>query len=88
MFAFVLWDAEAKVLVAGRDRFGEKPLFYAEADGELLLASEANALTRTGLVPTTVSAEALGAVSAGRPCGPTGSRRSSTQPRAASISTS
>ena len=59
MFAFVLWDAAAKVLVAARDRFGEKPLFYAEAASDLVLASEATALTRTGLVPATVSPEAI-----------------------------
>ncbi len=36
MFAFVLWDSEARVLLAGRDRFGEKPLFYTERNGELI----------------------------------------------------
>jgi asparagine synthase (glutamine-hydrolysing) len=59
MFAFVLWDAEARVLVAARDRFGEKPLFYAEVDGELVLASEATTLTATGFVSDSVSAAAV-----------------------------
>jgi asparagine synthase (glutamine-hydrolysing) len=59
MFAFVLWDAEAQVLMAARDRFGEKPLFYAETGGELVLASECTALTRTGLAPSTISPAAV-----------------------------
>jgi asparagine synthase (glutamine-hydrolysing) len=59
MFAFVLWDAEERLLMAARDRFGEKPLFYAEAGGELALASEAAALTRAGVVRARLAAEAL-----------------------------
>jgi asparagine synthase (glutamine-hydrolysing) len=59
MFAFVLWDAATETLIAARDRFGEKPLFYAEADGQLMLASEATALTRTGLADATPSADAI-----------------------------
>lgn len=59
MFAFVLWDSEAHVLVAARDRFGEKPLFYADRDGDLVIASEATALTRTGLVSSEVSPGAI-----------------------------
>jgi asparagine synthase (glutamine-hydrolysing) len=60
MFAFVLWDATAQVLVAARDAFGEKPLFYAvKEDRHLALASEATALTRTGIASSTLSAEAI-----------------------------
>jgi asparagine synthase (glutamine-hydrolysing) len=44
MFAFAVWDARQRTLVLGRDRFGEKPLFYAEREGELVFASEATAL--------------------------------------------
>lgn len=47
IFAFVLWNAAARVLGAARDRFGEKPLCYADGDGQLVVASEATALTRT-----------------------------------------
>src|SRR5499425_3945446 len=42
-FAFVLWDETNRTLLAARDRFGIKPLFYAERDGVLALASEAKA---------------------------------------------
>ncbi len=48
-FAFVIWDEEAGSLVAARDRFGLKPLFYAEHDGALYLASEAKALFAAGV---------------------------------------
>jgi asparagine synthase (glutamine-hydrolysing) len=44
MFAFALWDAEARTLTLCRDRFGEKPLFYGWCDQDLLFGSELKAL--------------------------------------------
>lgn len=43
-FVFVLWDARARRLVAARDRFGIKPLCYAQTGRGLFLASKASAL--------------------------------------------
>jgi asparagine synthase (glutamine-hydrolysing) len=57
-YAFVIWDERNHRLVAGRDRFGVKPLFYAEHDGALYLASEAKALFAMG-VPAAWSHDAV-----------------------------
>jgi asparagine synthase (glutamine-hydrolysing) len=47
-YAFVLWDERRRLLFAGRDRFGMKPLFYCERNGRLMLASEVKALHAAG----------------------------------------
>lgn len=48
-FAFVVYDGRNQRLIAGRDRFGVKPLFYAEHDGALYFASEVKALFAMGV---------------------------------------
>lgn len=40
MFAFAIWDRRRRVLVAVRDRFGEKPLLYAQAGRRLAFGSD------------------------------------------------
>ena len=44
MFAFGLWDRRERTLHLGRDRFGEKPLYYGWAGKTLLFGSELKAL--------------------------------------------
>ena len=48
MFAFALWDREARTLLLGRDRLGEKPLYYGwqgqESEAVFLFGSEPKAL--------------------------------------------
>jgi asparagine synthase (glutamine-hydrolysing) len=48
-FAFVLWDGRTGTLFAARDRFGIKPLFYAQMNNTMILASEAKALFAAGV---------------------------------------
>lgn len=50
MWAFAVWDREAGRLFVSRDRFGEKPFYYAEREGSFLFASEIKALLATGLI--------------------------------------
>lgn len=48
MFAFVIWDEQEKTLFAARDRFGEKPFFYARHENRFLFASEMKSLFAAG----------------------------------------
>ncbi|HSL22717.1 MAG TPA: asparagine synthase (glutamine-hydrolyzing) [Vicinamibacterales bacterium] len=59
MFAFGLWDARRKRLLLGRDRVGEKPLYYARAQGGLAFASEIAALLNVPGVDAAPDEEAL-----------------------------
>jgi len=45
-----LWDRNQRTLLLGRDRMGIAPLFYTQADGWLLWASEIKGLLASGLV--------------------------------------
>jgi asparagine synthase (glutamine-hydrolysing) len=58
-FAFAIWDEKAQIAFLGRDRCGEKPLFYALTETHLSFASELKGLLpiideRPGLNPSAV----------------------------------
>lgn len=60
MFAFALWDSQERKLICARDRFGEKPFYYAiGARGEFIFASEIKAILATGLVSPILDQEML-----------------------------
>jgi asparagine synthase (glutamine-hydrolysing) len=58
-FAFLLYDQRDRKLLAVRDRFGIKPLFFNDQAGHLLFASEAKAMIATGLLTPRLSIEAI-----------------------------
>ncbi len=50
MFAFALWDSAEESLLAARDPFGIKPLYFSREGARLLFASEVSALLASGAV--------------------------------------
>jgi asparagine synthase (glutamine-hydrolysing) len=60
IFAFAIYDHQQKKLTCARDRFGEKPFYYAIGNkGEFIFASEIKAILATGLIEPTISKKAL-----------------------------
>lgn len=49
-FAFLLYDKRKRLLIAARDRFGIKPLYFSRIAGGLVFASEMKAIFASGLV--------------------------------------
>jgi len=59
MFAFAVWDEASRTLMLGRDRAGEKPLFYWQGPDDFVFASELRALLAHPRVPSAVDPVAL-----------------------------
>src|SRR5919108_5809202 len=59
IFAFVIWDERAKRLVAARDAFGVKPLYWWTDGRRVAVASEVGALLSAGLTEARVDRVAL-----------------------------
>ncbi|MBZ5606612.1 MAG: asparagine synthase (glutamine-hydrolyzing), partial [Acidobacteriia bacterium] len=58
MFAYALWDAREQCLVLARDRFGKKPLYFANLPSGFYFGSELKCL-RTAGVPLELDPEAI-----------------------------
>jgi asparagine synthase (glutamine-hydrolysing) len=58
-FAFLLYDRRERKVLAVRDRFGIKPLFFNNQDGRLLFASEAKAMFASGLLKPRIDIKAV-----------------------------
>jgi asparagine synthase (glutamine-hydrolysing) len=50
MFALAIWDARRQKLILARDRFGIKPMYYAESPGGFVFGSEIKSILASGLV--------------------------------------
>jgi len=59
IFAFALWDDGTRRLVAARDQFGVKPMYWWSDGRRVALASEVGALVAAGLVHPAVDRIAL-----------------------------
>jgi asparagine synthase (glutamine-hydrolysing) len=59
MFAFVLYERDTGRVVMARDRFGIKPLYYANGGGALRFASSLPALVQGGGIDTAIDPVAL-----------------------------
>jgi asparagine synthase (glutamine-hydrolysing) len=61
MFAFGLWDRQARTLHLARDRVGEKPLYYRQLGKGLAFASELTGLERLPGLSSELAPDALAA---------------------------
>ncbi|HEX2232660.1 MAG TPA: asparagine synthase (glutamine-hydrolyzing), partial [Thermoleophilaceae bacterium] len=59
IFALVIWDARKRTLLAARDEFGVKPLYWWSDGSRLAVASEVAALLAAGVVTPVVDRTAL-----------------------------
>jgi asparagine synthase (glutamine-hydrolysing) len=59
MFAFALWDEKIRKLLIVRDRFGIKPLYYAQTPKGFVFASELKAILETDAIQRKIDKQAL-----------------------------
>lgn len=58
-FAFAIYDAARQTVFLARDRFGVRPLFYAQRNGDLYFASEVKAILASGEVTASLDPRGL-----------------------------
>jgi asparagine synthase (glutamine-hydrolysing) len=58
-FAFLLYDKAKRIFIAGRDRFGIKPLYFSRLPAGFVFASEMKAIFASGLVVPKLRISAL-----------------------------
>jgi len=59
MFAFAIIDKRENLVILGRDRVGEKPLYVAEFSSGFSFSSEIRSLVQSGVVPLSFDPKAL-----------------------------
>lgn len=59
MFALALWDRQRKELLLARDRYGIKPLYYAQVGGKVIFGSEIKAIIANPAYKAEMDNEAL-----------------------------
>ncbi len=62
IFAFAVWNEKEKTLFLARDRFGVKPLFYAQRGSSFIFGSELKALLAHPVIKPEIDAEGLAEV--------------------------
>ena len=59
MWAFVIWDQRCKSLIFSRDRFGIKPLYFAQQDDIVYFSSESRAIRGVLASPPAINRHAM-----------------------------
>lgn len=59
MFAFVIYDKKNNIILAARDRFGIKPIYYTYQNNTLILSSEIKGLLNFRFVKKTISLKSI-----------------------------
>ena len=59
MFAFALWEPDRERMFFARDRLGEKPFYWTQADGRFIFASEIKALLEHPAMDARVRVDAI-----------------------------
>lgn len=60
IYAFAVWEHDAKRLFVARDRMGVKPLFYALHDNGIIFASEIKTILAHGAISPVIDKEGVG----------------------------